>query len=152
MEVNAIQTISRPRTRIARGLPVRTAMTTTDRSALSPTQSSGRNPTRGGTPARTLALRMSREAANGELARGVLALVRAPGDFSGGWWCARMKTDTPQGTVRRKQSLLSRDHVNLALALSGRMAAGESAQSHVVQEQEHGSWHASALVAKGFQI
>lgn len=53
------------------------------------------------------------------------ALARVRGGSSGGSWCARMKTDTPQITAMRKANPWSRDRANLAPVLSGLMATGE---------------------------
>lgn len=53
------------------------------------------------------------------------ALARVQGGSSGGSWCARMKTDTPQITAMRKANPWSRDRANLARVLSGLTATGE---------------------------
>lgn len=53
------------------------------------------------------------------------APARAREGSSGGSWCARMKTDTPQITAMRKANPWSKDRANLAPALSGLMATGE---------------------------
>lgn len=53
------------------------------------------------------------------------ALAHVRGGSSGGSWCARMKTDTPQITAMKKANPWSRDRANLAPALSGPMATGE---------------------------